>query len=124
MKKYRDDVCKIGKCVNVEICQGLCPPLLYVNGKSKSKELLLSNLVGADKIEYQDYNEKISELAEDREIKAHQRQEKLENILLEPNSINKFVKLAILAGYPKTEVAEYCHLSRFQIHRIIKKAPR
>ena len=65
MKKYRDEICRLGKCPNVGVCKGLCPPLVYVNGKSKSKEVLLSNLIDPEKIEFRDYKADLIALAED-----------------------------------------------------------
>ena len=123
MKKYRDDVCRIGQCVNVEVCKGLCPALKYVNGKSKSKEILLSNLINTDNLEYKDYKTELSELAQDREIKEQTRIEKLELLLAEPNTRDKFIKLALLAGFKVPEIAVHCRVHRSRIYQIIKKAP-
>lgn len=122
MKKYRDDVCRLGKCVNLEVCLGLCPALKYVNGKSQSKEVLLSNLINPENQEFRDYKETLSELAEDRETRNQKRLEKLEQILTEPNTRNKLILFAFLAGYSQVDIADYFNLSTVRIFQIIKKA--
>jgi DNA-directed RNA polymerase specialized sigma subunit len=123
LKKYRDDICRIGKCVNLEVCVGLCPFLRHVNGRGKSKEVLLSNLTKSENLEYRDYKSDIAELAEDIEEKEQRRTERLELILSEPNSEKKFITLALLAGFKVPEIAEHCRVHRSWIYQIIKKAP-
>lgn len=121
MKKYRDDVCRIGNCGNVEVCLELCPLLKYANGKSKSKEVLMSNLIEPEKIEYKDYKETLSELAEDREIREEQRKEKLLCLINSPHDRDNLIKFAIVAGYDPKELSKYYSLSLQQIYKIIKK---
>ena len=123
MKKYRDEICRIGKCVNVDICKGLCPCLKFINGKSKSKEVLLSNLTESENLEYRDYKADIAERAEDIEERELRRKEKLQQILDEPNSPKKYYELALLANFTVDEIAAYTHRHRSVIYRIIKKAP-
>ena len=115
--KYRDDVCRLGKCPNCEICAGLCPPLQYVNGRSQSKEILLSNLIRSDNVEYRDYKEVITELSEDREAK---RSKRLEKALKETNTRKKFIKIALLAGYTQAEISLFFKLTPGRICQIIK----
>ena len=104
MTKYRDEVCRLGKCPN-HPCNGLCPPLQYVNGRSQSKEVLLSNLMATDNLEFRDYKDTLSELAEDRETRDKRRKEKLEVMLSAPNTREKFIKLALMAGFTQNEVS-------------------
>jgi DNA-directed RNA polymerase specialized sigma24 family protein len=122
MKKYRDDVCRLGKCVNIEVCKGLCPPISWLNGKGKSKEVLLSNLTNKENLEYINYNDTLSELSNDREIKEQRRIERLEKILTEPNDRGKFIKLALLAGFKQADIAQYFKISKQGISIIIKRA--
>ena len=118
--KYRDDVCRLGKCKN-HPCNHLCAPLIFVNGKSKSKEVLLSNLVSSDNLEFRDYKETIAELAEDRAVRDSQRREKLAAILSGPNTREKFIKLALMAGFTQKEVSIFFKLTPGRICQIIKK---
>ena len=125
MKKYRDDICRIEKCVNVEVCVGLCPFLRKVNRDSwgKCKEVLFSNLTKSENLEVRDYKSDIAELAEDIEEREQRRTERLELILSEPNSEKKFITLALLAGFKVPEIAVHCRVHRSRIYQIIKKAP-
>ena len=118
--KYRDDVCRLGKCKN-HPCNHLCAPLIFVNGKSKSKEVLLSNLVSSDNLEFRDYKETLAELAEDRAVRDSQRREKLAAILSAPNTREKFIKLALMAGFTQKEVSIFFKLTPGRICQIIKK---
>lgn len=122
MKKYRDDVCRLGKCVN-HPCKGLCAPLIFVNGKAKSKEILVSNLVDPEKIEYQNYNEVISELAEDHLHREEHLKEKMLEILTIPNDRDKLIALAQLAGFDNEGIAGYLKLSIRRIQQLTKKLP-
>lgn len=118
--KYRDDVCRLGKCRN-HPCNNLCAPLIFVNGKSKSKEVLLSNLISSDNLEFRDYKETLAELAEDRAVRDSQRREKLAAILSAPNTREKFIKLALMAGFTQKEVSIFFKLTPGRICQIIKK---
>ena len=118
--KYRDDVCRLGKCKN-HPCNNLCAPLIFVNGKSKSKEVLLSNLVSSDNLEFRDYKETLAELAEDRAVRDSHRREKLAAILSAPNTREKFIKLALMAGFTQKEVSIFFKLTPGRICQIIKK---
>ena len=123
MKKYRDDVCRIGKCVNLEVCKGLCVPMKFVDGRGKCKEVLFSNLTKSENLEVRDYKADIAERAEDIEERESRRTERLLQILSEPNSEEKFMALALLAGFKVPEIAVYCRVHRSRIYQIIKKAP-
>jgi hypothetical protein len=122
MKKYRDDICRLTNCVNLDVCLGLCGFLRdVVNGKNKAKEILMSNLVEPEKIEYKDYKETLSELAEDMEIREEQRKEKLLCLINSPHDRDNLIKFAIVAGYDPKELSKYYSLSLQQIYKIIKK---
>ena len=123
MKKYRDDVCRIGKCVNLEVCKGFCVPMRFVDGRGKCKEVLFSNLTKSENLEVRDYKADIAERAEDIEERESRRTERLLQILSEPNSEEKFMALALLAGFKVPEIAVHCRVSRSRIYQIIKKAP-
>lgn len=118
--KYRDDVCRLGKCKN-HPCEHLCAPLVFVNGRSQSKEVLLYNLMASDNLEYRDYKDTLSELAEDRENRDLRRKEKLEQMLGEPNTREKFIKIALMAGYTQNEISIFFKLTPGRICQIIKK---
>ncbi|MFA5340568.1 MAG: hypothetical protein WC332_02210 [Clostridia bacterium] len=123
MTKYRDDVCRLGKCKN-HPCGHLCAPLIFIDGNIKSKEVLLSNfLTSPQNLAYKNYNETIAELSEYVEIREKRRTEKLESILSEPNTREKLIKLALLAHYSQQEIAKYFRLTEARISQIIKNAP-
>jgi L-lysine 2,3-aminomutase len=122
LTKYRDDVCKVGECVNVKVCKGLCPLLKGVNGRSCTKEKLLSEVSSIEVMPYKDYKDVISEYAEDYERKQEKRHDHIISILQEENSRNKLVKFAALMGYPKEEIADFFCVSVQQVYRIIKKS--
>jgi putative NADPH-quinone reductase len=126
VKKYRDDVCRIGKCVNQDTCVGLCPALKYVNGKSQSKEVLLSNLINPDNKEFRDYKEAINELAENRSIKYESIFERMTELTDNMESISFYSrrKIAIVIllslGFIKNDIAGFFHISLRQIFRLTK----
>jgi hypothetical protein len=92
--------------------------MIFVNGNSKSKEILVSNLIDPEKIEYVNANEVISELAEDQQIKDERRHEKMIEILTVENDKNKLIRFAKLAGYSNEEIASHFRLSIRQVIRI------
>jgi len=95
--------------------------LIFINGNSKSKEVLLSNLVSSDNLEFRDYKETLAELAEDLAVRDSQRREKLAAILSGPNTREKFIKLALMAGFTQKEVSIFFKLTPGRICQIIKK---
>lgn len=125
MKKYRDEICRLGQCANIEICKELCPPLRWINGKAKTKEILLSNVRKTKTLEYKNYNESLAELAEHTQNVRLQRQEKIIEILYnQANNRTKLIKLAILAGYSQTEIAHYMRISPARISQILQNSIR
>lgn len=120
--KYRDDICRLTNCVNLKVCLGLCGFMKdVVNNQSSAKEVLLSNLVSSDNLEFRDYKETLAELAEDRAVRDSHRREKLAAILSAPNTREKFIKLALMAGFTQKEVSIFFKLTPGRICQIIKK---
>jgi hypothetical protein len=96
------------------VCVSACPPILWVNGKSKSKEVLLSDIIKNNNISSEkDYNEILSELAEDRK-------EKIARVLEIADPRKKLIMLAILAGYSTIEIAGYFKLTVRRIEQLSK----
>lgn len=133
MKKYRDEICKIGGCPNPDVCLGLCPFLKYIDGKCKAKEVLMSNLLNSDNIDHKNANEVLVELSEDREIRqgtnhtrAMQKLEQIKKLVSEADSLpfyskRKFaIHALVLLGFLEIDIAGFFNLSRVQIWRLRK----
>jgi hypothetical protein len=60
----KDELCK--KCVNIKVCKGSCPVLLFIDGRSETRELILNNPDQIEKCSSTDYKEVISNLMEKR----------------------------------------------------------
>lgn len=123
--KYRDDVCRLGKCKN-HPCNNLCAPLIFVNGKSKSKEVLLSNLISPEKIELRDYKEALNELAENQETRNEVTFERMRELTegLEEIPFYQQRKIAITIllslGFTKNIIQRICRLSTTRLWEILR----
>jgi hypothetical protein len=129
LKKFKDDICKIGKCVNVDVCLGLCPCLKYVNGKSKSKEPLLSDIIKNNDISAdRDYNAELSELADDHQNKMESMFERMTELVegMKNKIIPFYEKRKIAAvvlvtiGFTKKDVEDILKVSSWNLWRILK----
>jgi hypothetical protein len=127
VKKYRDDVCRLSKCVNVDVCLGLCGFLKdCINGNSSSKEILLSNLRNANNREFEDYKQELNELAENRSIKNESIFERMTELTDNMESISFYSrrKIAIVIllslGFIKNDIAGFFHISLRHIFRLTK----
>ena len=126
MKKFRDDICRIGKCVNVGVCLGLCPLVDNVNGKVKSKEVLLSNLVNSQNLEFRDYKAYISELYENQQAKNESVFERMSELTEGMEKI-KFSEKRKIAGivllalrFSPKDIAKIFKLSLRRFYEVMK----
>lgn len=114
--KLRDDICL--NCCNRKHCRGLCPPLVWVNGRTESKEPLLTDIIGTAKdLEYQDYKEVISELAEDREEREAWKFDKIEEILKIDGFIPRAIAAMLFFNIPKNKICALLKISRTHFYR-------
>ena len=107
-------------CVNKKICKPpYCPPVTYINGRTASKEALVSDIMDeSNPREYRDYNEVISELIEDKRIKG---KSDLERIFQIKSKIKRAIAILIKVGlFSIADVSRLMNLSDRQIYRLIK----
>ena len=116
MAKYRDDVCRIGKCPN-HPCKGLCPLLVTVNGKTARKEPLARDIFTDVSQADQDYNTILAERISDHN-------ERVDNIKNIPDKRKRFIAAGLSVNLTKTDIARFMQLSRVQIWNISKKGPK
>ncbi len=126
MKNINKPICS--RCVNNEICLGDCEPVKWINGNAKSKEVLLSNLVNTQNIEYKDYKETLSELSDDKENRLEGDFERVRELVegmrdSTPSFYHKR-KIAIIAllllGYTKKDISIFFKIDYSLVYRIIK----
>jgi hypothetical protein len=126
LKKYRDDICRIGPCPNVGVCLGLCPLVKHTDGNSRSKEVLLSNLVNPDNIEFRDYKSTISEMAEDQITRQEAIFERLVELTenMEQTSFYHRRKIAISIlldlHFKKHDIAKMLRMSIWRLYQILQ----
>lgn len=127
LKIYRDDICKIGKCVN-HPCKGLCPLLKYTNGNSQSKEVLLSNLINPENQEFRDYKQVINELAEDKVNKLEPCFERMVELVegIKDNNVpinckrKTAITILLVVGYKLIDIEHMFNISHSQLWRYTK----
>jgi len=127
LTKYRDDVCKIGKCVNVGVCLGLCPLVQDVDGTGKSKEPLLNDIVkNTDISADRDYNAELSGLASDRENRMESDFDRMCELVAESQKLPFYHKrkiaitILLTLGFLKIDIEGFFKLSHVQLWRIRK----
>ena len=112
MKNINKPICS--GCINSGICKGECPPIQWINGTKSRREPLVNDILSENLNNEKNYNEIISELAEDR------RQRMIE-ILAISNPRKKAIMLLLLAGYNRCEIARYFKISIRQVYNIVHK---
>jgi hypothetical protein len=125
--KYRDEICKKIKCLN-HPCQKGCPWISYVNGKTESKEALLSNITLNDNCEYKDYNKELATLSEDRENRLESEYERIKELIEamrkgKPSFYHKrkmAIMVMLVAGICKKDIADIIQLDISNIYKAIK----
>jgi len=100
--------------------------LIFVNGKSKSKEVLLSNLISPEKLELRDYKEALNELAENQETRNEVTFERMRELTegLEEIPFYQQRKIAITIllslGFTKNIIQRICRLSTTRLWEILR----
>lgn len=112
MKNINKPICS--GCVNQAICKGECPPIRWINGNKARQEPLINDILAENLNNEKNYNEILSELAEDR-------RQKMIEILEIPNPRKKAIMLLLLAGYHQGEIANYFKINIRTLYRIVKK---
>ena len=129
MTKYRDDVCKILKCVNVDVCRGLCPLVKDVNGKGKSKEPFINDIYKSTDISSdRDYNASLAELSSDQSNRMESIFERMTELIegMQNKIIPFYEKRKIAAivlvtiGFTKKDVEDILKISSWNLWRILK----
>jgi hypothetical protein len=114
--KLRDDVCL--KCCNRKSCRGLCPPLLWANGRVEGKERLLSDIIDTTKdLAYQDYKDVINELADDREQRDAQKMGMIAKIVEIKELLPRSIAALLFFEVPKNKICALLKISRTHFYR-------
>lgn len=111
--KPYDELCISARCPNLSVCVGLCPPLTWIDGKTKLREELLKEPI--DQHARADYNAVIASLAESREVNH------LERIRAIPDTRQRAIAAMIDAWIGISDVAGLLHVTRQHLHRIVKQ---
>lgn len=105
-------------CRKKKGCRELCPPMEhYVNGNAKSKEPLFNDLSkrGLESVISENYNEKLAELAEDRELD-------FDKIVFIPHPVTRWVAAGLYVGVPRDIMASILGISRTTLWRNLKNS--
>lgn len=116
---YRqDDICE--HCHNADTCNQLCPPLLWINGRSPQTEIPESELPNPYRIEYKDYKASLNELLDDKREDDSVNIEFIREIPNKPPDIHFKAILALKhANIPIVKIAKLLHISRAKLYRTI-----
>ncbi len=115
MTKFRDDICKIGKCPN-HPCKGLCPLLIYTKegDRNSTRELLSAEIFTNDNIPTgKDYNTELAERIEDYNVRV-------DNIKNIPDTRSRAIAAMLSVNINKTQIAGLLHLTVQHLRRISK----
>jgi hypothetical protein len=109
--KLRDDVC--ATCCNKDICKNLCPPLIWINGRTARREPLIQDFKNPF-LESKDYNQTLAEKIDDMqsrfEFVAEIKDEKI-----------RAIASMLAVGTRQKTIASLLFMSPRQIIRIIKQ---
>lgn len=115
-----DPICR--DCVNRRTCQGLCPPLTWINGRVALRESLITDDVSdLGPLSSRDYNDTLSILIEDRRQRDLDALDAIRSI----NSMcRRLIAAAVLVGVPQRAIANLCHQDQGTISRILRGVRR
>ena len=110
-KPPEDEICE--DCINHKVCLGYCPPLIWIDGRQETKELIPIRPIinGIPQIEY---NEEIYNLMSDKESKDIERLEAIRTI---SDYRIRMIAAATLAHIPQAQIAKITHSSQSRISR-------
>lgn len=101
-------------CPNIHVCLGKCPPLVWIDGDKQRHEKLLRDDIYGDR----DYNDSISELMADREVKDLERLGKI-RMIADPR--RRLVAAGIFADMTQVQIANELRISQQMISRVIQE---
>jgi DNA-directed RNA polymerase specialized sigma24 family protein len=113
-KPPEDEICQ--DCVNHKICKGFCPPLIWINGRQETKELIPDKPISINP-EQTEYNDKIHELMVDKETTDMERLELIRSL---SDSRIKIIASSILVGVSQKQIAQIAHISQGRISRLYR----
>ncbi len=111
--KPKDEICEYCEGLKSKKCTWICPLITHVNGKNPLKEVLALDLHKPLEIEYQNINEILHELMENRRMAY-------ETISLIPDYRKRLICAGIWVGIPKDRLGKMLSLSRRRIYQIIE----
>lgn len=111
--KTKDEICKYCEGLKSKKCTWVCPLITHVNGKNPLKEGLALDLHKSLEIEYQNVNEIIHELMENRRMAY-------ETISLIPDYRERLICAGIWVGISKRDLGKLLNISKRRIYQIIK----
>ena len=91
-------------------CQGLCPPMQWIDGNAASKETLMADLNTKD-MEYRDYKDSLIEMMEHK-------QARIESALDFTKARHKAISILLLTGMTQKDISKLFRMSTRQINRI------
>jgi len=93
-------------------CNGLCPPMAWINGNTQTKEILLTE-INTKEMEYRDYKDDLIEMIENRQARVNR-------AIDIPEVRQRAISILLLAGISKKDIANLFFMSPRQIIRICK----
>jgi hypothetical protein len=115
---YDDEICP--DCANVNVCRTPCRPITWINGKTASKEPLLSDL--SDTIYYErDYKDVLAEMIDNEQEKERR---SFESILNEKDIRLKAIHSMLFFSIPIPVIAKLLSLHRSRIYQLTPKKIR
>jgi len=109
-----DEICK--DCINHKVCKGFCPPLIWINGRQETKELLPDKPISINP-EQIEYNDKIHELMVDKETTDMERLELIRSL---KDYRIRIIAAGVLANVPQKQIAQIAHISQGRISRLYR----
>jgi hypothetical protein len=112
-QKERNELCD--PCPNRKNCNGLCPPMAWINGNVELKEKILSNPYD-DRHITEDYNAVLARIID----RVNQNNN---NIILQIRAIKddrtKAIAALLHADFPVRQVAAFVRVSKSSIYRLL-----
>lgn len=118
-RKPPDDEICIG-CVNHKVCLGFCPPLIWIDGRGETKELIPGKPISINP-EQVEYTEKLYEMMIDKETTDMERLEAIRSL---SDYRIKVIAAGMLVNVPQEKIAKFAHITQGRISKIYRAVKR
>lgn len=113
-KPPSDEIC--ADCINHKSCLGFCPPLLWIDGRGETKELIPDKPISINP-EQVEYTDKLHEMMVNKETTDIERLELIRGL---KDYRLRVIAAGVLVNVPQEKIAQIAHISQGRISRLYR----